>query len=77
MNALYDSKADWVIVPMQDILFLGGNARMNMPGTATGNWEWRMKPSALKERVKRQLSYTTRMHHHVEVEYPGTRNSHE
>lgn len=30
------------IIPMQDVLNLGASARMNIPGTALGNWEWRM-----------------------------------
>lgn len=35
------SVADIAVVPMQDWLALGEAARMNMPGTATGNWRWR------------------------------------
>ncbi len=35
------SVADTVIIPFQDILGLPGKARMNLPGTASGNWEWR------------------------------------
>jgi 4-alpha-glucanotransferase len=31
------------IVPLQDILGLGTEARMNIPGTATGNWGWRFE----------------------------------
>jgi 4-alpha-glucanotransferase len=38
------SPADIVIIPMQDILGLGEDARMNRPGTNTGNWEWRLLP---------------------------------
>jgi 4-alpha-glucanotransferase len=37
----YASVADIVIVPMQDILNLGGEARMNFPGKLGGNWMWR------------------------------------
>lgn len=37
----YASVANIVIVPMQDILNLGGEARMNFPGTLGGNWMWR------------------------------------
>lgn len=33
--------AKWAILPMQDILGLGGEARMNTPGTTHGNWGWR------------------------------------
>jgi 4-alpha-glucanotransferase len=31
------------VVPMQDVLALGSEARMNLPGSAEGNWRWRMK----------------------------------
>ena len=41
------SAALWCIVPMQDLLGLGGEARMNTPGTIGGNWSWRMHPSVL------------------------------
>ncbi|HPS37813.1 MAG TPA: 4-alpha-glucanotransferase [Candidatus Cloacimonadota bacterium] len=34
-----------VIIPMQDVLGLGAEARMNIPGTALGNWQWRMEYS--------------------------------
>jgi len=39
----YQSMAETAIVPMQDLLCLDSNARMNTPGTATGNWTWKMK----------------------------------
>ena len=41
-----ESMADTVIVPMQDVLGLGGETRMNLPGTVGGNWLWRMKAGA-------------------------------
>jgi 4-alpha-glucanotransferase len=34
------------VLPMQDLLGLGKAARMNLPGTATGNWTWRMDDGA-------------------------------
>ncbi|MFA5614958.1 MAG: 4-alpha-glucanotransferase, partial [Methanoculleus sp.] len=37
------SPARTAIIPMQDILGLGEEARMNRPGTAEGNWEWRLR----------------------------------
>jgi 4-alpha-glucanotransferase len=36
-----------VILPMQDVLGLGSEARMNVPGTASGNWRWQMEGDAL------------------------------
>lgn len=37
----WSSVADTAVAPMQDVLGLGAEARLNTPGTATGNWEWR------------------------------------
>ena len=39
---LYRSSANMVIFTMQDILKLGNEARMNTPGVAKGNWEWKV-----------------------------------
>ena len=47
VRALFKCPCDTVIVPMQDVLGLGGEARMNYPGTTGGNWLWRMKPDQL------------------------------
>ena len=41
------SVADTAIVPVQDALDLGTEARMNLPGSADGNWGWRLEPKAL------------------------------
>jgi len=41
IRTAYASVADFVIIPMQDILNLGGEARMNFPGKPGGNWTWR------------------------------------
>ena len=40
------SVADIAIVPLQDVLGLGIEARMNRPGTAAGNWRWRLERPA-------------------------------
>ncbi len=37
-----ESRADLAVAPMQDLLGLGAEARMNLPGTAAGNWGWRL-----------------------------------
>jgi len=47
IRALFKGPCDTVIVPMQDVLGLGGEARMNYPGKIGGNWVWRMKPDQL------------------------------
>jgi 4-alpha-glucanotransferase len=47
MRAAYASVAETAIVPVQDILNLGSDARMNRPGAKSDNWSWRMHPGAL------------------------------
>lgn len=37
------SQADWAVVPLQDLLQLGDEARFNTPGTSEGNWQWRLR----------------------------------
>ena len=44
IRILMMSIANTVIIPMQDLLGLGEEARMNRPSTAHGNWEWRLRP---------------------------------
>lgn len=46
IRALYASPANVAIIPMQDIIGLGSQARMNTPSTIGGNWSWRMKKGA-------------------------------
>lgn len=47
LRLAWASVSDTAIAPMQDILRLGDEARMNTPATATGNWAWRMVPAQL------------------------------
>jgi 4-alpha-glucanotransferase len=41
------SRAALTVVPVQDVLSLGNEARMNRPGTTDGNWSWRLEPGQL------------------------------
>ncbi|MDB5310342.1 MAG: 4-alpha-glucanotransferase [Gemmataceae bacterium] len=45
------SGADLVLAPLQDFLGLGSEARMNIPGTTTGNWVWRVDDRALSNPI--------------------------
>jgi 4-alpha-glucanotransferase len=54
IRAILSSIADLAITPLQDVLGLGSEARMNLPGTARGNWRWRFRSEALtSEHAKR------------------------
>jgi 4-alpha-glucanotransferase len=53
------SPANTAIVPMQDLLELGSEARMNLPGTAKGNWGWRLTAGGLTEKLAQRLRSLT------------------
>ena len=53
------SIADTVVVPLQDVLGLGSEARMNVPGRGDGNWSWRFDGSAIGSRLTDRLKAAT------------------
>ncbi len=53
------SIANMAIVPYQDLLGLGTDARMNFPGKPEGNWGWRYRPEALNREVGDRLKTMT------------------
>jgi 4-alpha-glucanotransferase len=59
IRAVLASVAAIAIVPLQDVLGLGSEARMNLPGTLSGNWKWRLKPGVLTENIKARLKELT------------------
>lgn len=62
VDLVMSTQAKWAIVPMQDLLRLGGEARMNTPGTDEGNWTWRFAWSQLTPDIKRQFANTLQQH---------------
>jgi 4-alpha-glucanotransferase len=59
IRALIASVADLTIVPLQDVLGLGSEARMNLPGRPGGNWRWRYAPGALTPEITERLRKLT------------------
>jgi 4-alpha-glucanotransferase len=55
IRAILASVADVAIVPLQDVLGLGSQARMNLPGKVSGNWKWRYRPGALNAELSHRL----------------------
>jgi 4-alpha-glucanotransferase len=53
------SVADCAIAPLQDLLQLGREARMNRPGTTSGNWRWRFQQSQLDAELLDRLAQLT------------------
>ena len=62
IRAVLASVADTAIVPLQDVLGLGTEARMNLPNTTKGNWSWRFKADALTEKIGSRLSELTELY---------------
>jgi 4-alpha-glucanotransferase len=59
IDIAYKSKSNTVIIPMQDILCLGSEARMNIPGTIGGNWDWRLRENMLSNGIIEKLADLT------------------
>jgi 4-alpha-glucanotransferase len=53
------SVANLAIIPMQDVLGLGSQARMNHPATVEGNWTWRLAPRQITAATIRKLAKLT------------------
>ena len=54
-----ESRSDMVIIPLQDYLGLGNEARINTPSTVGGNWEWRVKEEQLTDELKELIRTLT------------------
>ena len=66
MEVVFQSPAALAVVPLQDVLGLGSEHRMNTPGTPEGNWAWRFRTGdltpALAERLNKLTHATGRLH---------------
>ncbi len=61
IRAAYGSVSKLAIVPLQDFMSLGSEARFNSPGKATDNWQWRYTTEALSELSQNSTSYLTEL----------------
>jgi len=55
------SVARMAVIPVQDILGLGRQAKMNRPATKRGNWKWRLTPGRLTNKIAQKLAEVTRV----------------
>jgi 4-alpha-glucanotransferase len=62
MRLAWASVADYAIAPLQDVLDLGTEARMNLPGRPAGNWGWRFTPEMLTDGVLERLADLTELY---------------
>jgi len=62
IRAALASVANTAVVPLQDLLGLGTEARMNLPNTTEGNWAWRYEAGALTEGISERLRELTELY---------------
>ncbi len=61
IHALMASVSQLAVVPMQDLLCLGSEARLNTPGTVVGNWSWRLPEHSLTPQLAQQFALLIRV----------------
>ncbi|MEA2203979.1 MAG: 4-alpha-glucanotransferase [Blastocatellia bacterium] len=61
IGAVLGSKANTAIIPLQDVLGRGTAARMNLPNTVAGNWEWRFQRADLRNELAARLRELTEL----------------
>lgn len=59
IKMVFASTANTAIIPLQDLLELGKEARMNIPNTIEGNWQWQFKFDDIKPKYKEFLKHIT------------------
>ncbi|VTR95182.1 4-alpha-glucanotransferase : 4-alpha-glucanotransferase OS=Roseiflexus castenholzii (strain DSM 13941 / HLO8) GN=Rcas_2645 PE=3 SV=1: Glyco_hydro_77 [Gemmata massiliana] len=68
LREAWASVAAVAIAPLQDVLSLGSDARMNKPGVATGNWRWRFRLDQFRGDVIQRMADLTTLYNRVPVE---------
>ena len=59
IRAVFSSVAETVVILLQDVLGLGGSARMNTPGIPDGNWSWRFRSGQIRPATRTRLAGMT------------------
>jgi 4-alpha-glucanotransferase len=62
IEAAFGSRAQLAVVPMQDLMGLGSEARMNTPGTTEGNWRWRFEWAGVSAGLAGRCRQRTQRH---------------
>ena len=62
IRAALSSVADTAVIPMQDYLELGDEARMNTPSTLGDNWKWRMGKNVLTDELAQEIRQLTKLY---------------
>jgi 4-alpha-glucanotransferase len=62
VRAVWSSVADTAIAPMQDLLGLGNEARVNLPGSTSGNWSWQCRNGDFSDEIAERLKHLTELY---------------
>ena len=62
IRGAWSSVASMAIAPIQDFLGLGSEARINTPGVAAGNWQWRLKDGVLTDELAERIAKLTKVY---------------
>lgn len=62
IRACLGSIAAYAIFPLQDVLDIGKEGRMNTPGAAAGNWSWRFREDALTKKLAKRLKKLSQLY---------------
>ena len=62
LRGAWSSVANMAIAPIQDFLGLGSEARINTPGLASGNWQWRLKDGVLTDELAERIAKLTKVY---------------
>ena len=60
--AVWSPVADTAVAPMQDLLGLGNEARMNLPASDSGNWYWQCKEGDFSDEIAERLRELTEIY---------------
>jgi 4-alpha-glucanotransferase len=71
----WQSVAELALVPLQDVLGLGSPSRMNRPGEAAGNWDWRYSAADLTGAIAHRLAHLTRLYGRLAPPRPAPANT--
>lgn len=70
----YRSVADLCIIPLQDYLCEGREARINTPGAPDGNWQWRLRPNYLSQELAQSIRNLTEVYSRIPKEPEAKQN---
>jgi 4-alpha-glucanotransferase len=70
IRAVQRSVASLAVVPLQDVLGLGGEARMNTPSQNSGNWRWRLQSGVLTQELSAKLAHLAEVTDRLPVPIP-------